>query len=165
MQEGWAFSVKCLTSLTRKLSKQNYLTTIRPIMDCGCAFWSGGNTTGLKEIQDRFCKTHGIRLLDLQKRFDFLTLILFFKIRSKKCLQYLHNWLPPMFKATTSYNLRSNIYSLPLVSKSSALSCFLPRALMLWNDLPAQVQASRSAALLKKAIKNIFIFNCLSFVA
>ena len=140
----------------RKMIQKTYLTTIRPIMKYGCAVWSGGNTTGLKEIQDRFCKTHGIRLPDLQKRFDFLTLILFFKIRNKKCPQYLHNWLPPMFKATTSYNLRSNRYPLPLVSKSSTLSCFLPRALMLWNDLPAQVQAAGSTALFKKALKKHF---------
>ena len=46
-------------------------------MEYGCAVWSGGNTTGLQEIQNRFCKTHGIRLPDLQKHFDFLTLILF----------------------------------------------------------------------------------------
>ena len=25
-------------------------------MDYGCAVWCGGNKTGLKEIQDRFCK-------------------------------------------------------------------------------------------------------------
>ena len=66
------------------------------------------------------------------------------------------NWLPPMFKATTSYNLRSKRYPLPLVSKSCTLSCFLPRALMLWNDLPAQVQAAGSAALFKKALKKQF---------
>ena len=70
---------------SKKIIKKIYLTTIRPIMEYGCAVWSGGNTTGLKEIQDRFCKTHGIPLPDLklQKRFDFLTLILFFKIRNK----------------------------------------------------------------------------------
>ena len=55
----------------KKIIKTIYLTTIRPIMEYGCAVWSGGNTTGLKEIQDRFCKTHGIWLPDLQKRFDF----------------------------------------------------------------------------------------------
>ena len=93
-------------------------------MEYGCAVWSGGKTAGLKEIQDRFCKTHGIGLPDLHKRFDFVILILFFKIRNEKCPQYLHNWLPPMFEAPTSYNLHLNRYSLPLVSKSSTLSCF-----------------------------------------
>ena len=101
----------------KKIINRIYLTTIRPIMEYGCAVWSGGNTTDIKEIQNRFCKTHGIQLLDLQKRFDFLTLMLFFKMRSKKCPQYLQNWLPPIFKATTSYNLRSNRYPPPLVSK------------------------------------------------
>ena len=125
-------------------------------MECGCAVWSKGNTTGLKEIQDNFCKTHGIRLLHLQKRLDFLPLILLFKIRSKKCPHYLHNWLSPMFKAATSYHLCSNIYPLPLVSKSSILSRFLLRALILWNVLPAQVQAAESAALFKKALKKHF---------
>ena len=68
----------------KKIIRKNYLTTIRPIMEYGCAVWRGGSTTGLKEIEDRFCKTHGIRLPDLQKRFDFLTLILFFQNSKQK---------------------------------------------------------------------------------
>ena len=45
-----------------------------------------------------------------------------FKIRSKICPQYLQTWLPPMFKATTSYNLhRTDIHCLLC---PSLLSCF-----------------------------------------
>ena len=40
-------------------------------MEYGWAFWSGGNTTGLKEVQVHFCNAHGIRIQDLQKRFNF----------------------------------------------------------------------------------------------
>ena len=53
-------------------------------MEYGCAIWRGGSTTGLKEIQDRFCKTHEIRLPELQMRFDFWTLMLFFQNSNQK---------------------------------------------------------------------------------
>ena len=135
-------------------------------MEYGCAVWSGGNTTGLKEIQDRFCKTHGIRLPDLQKCFDFLTLILFFKIRNKKCPQYLHNWLPPMFKATTSYNLRVRTDIQCLLCPSQVHCPVFYRELWCFGMIyPLRFKQPGLLHCSKKLSKNIFLFNSLSFVA
>ena len=75
--------VGILRRLKRKLQPSTilkiYTGTVRPLMEYACAIWSGGPTAKLKKLQRSFCRSHGVSLPPLQTRFDYFTLMLFYK--------------------------------------------------------------------------------------
>ena len=47
-----------------------------------------------------------------------------------------------------------HVFFVPLVKKSSSLSSFLPRSIILWNSLPSELQKSSSLSTFKSALKS-----------
>ena len=55
-----------------------------------CAVWSGVIGViilGLQKLQDRFCRENQVKLPPVQARFNYLTLLLFFKIKTSSRLR------------------------------------------------------------------------------
>ena len=93
--------VGILNSLRKKLSKRCltriYKGYIRPRLEYACAVWSGGNTSKLLKLQQKFCRQHQVQLPNLSNRFKFHTLTLFYKIRNGLAPTYLSEILPESF--------------------------------------------------------------------
>ena len=120
-------------------------------MEYGCAVWSGDNISMLQKLQDRFCRENQVKLSPVLARFNYLTLLLFFKIKNKLSPPYLQRLLPQACGTSSRYNLRGHKFSIPTVRSSRALKTFLPRSIILWNDLSPDVQALRIVASFKAA--------------
>ena len=56
-----------------------YTAVIRPRMEYACAVWSGGPTGCPQRLQDSFAKRHSLSLPPLEKRFEYHTLVLFYR--------------------------------------------------------------------------------------
>ena len=134
-------------------------------LEYGCAIWSGGPTSKLLNLQRTFFQRHHISLPPLQKRFDYFTLMLFFKIRMREAPKYLHNILPDL-TSRSGHNFRKSSYPVPTVSRTSTLTSFLPRAIVLWNGLPTDLQLLTTSNSFKSALKkyqnlpNSISFSC-----
>ena len=79
-----------------------------------------------------FCRRNGTALPSLQTRFDYHTLVMFYKIHTKQAPSYLTSLLPPL-SSRSGYTFRKLSYRFPTVSRTSTLNRFLPRAVALWN--------------------------------
>ena len=75
--------------------KRIYTGAIRPKMEYACTVWSGRPTSKLVDLQRTFCRRHNIQLPSLQKRFDYFTIALFFKVRIHQAPNSLYKLLPP----------------------------------------------------------------------
>ena len=126
----------------RPWKKIIYTAVIRSRIEYACAVWSGGQTQRLQRLHDSFSKRHGIMLPPLQKRFDYHTLVLLYRIREKLAPDHLFSLLPSLISSTSGYSLRKHSYPVPFTKKSATLNSFLPRAIILWNTLPFDVQSS-----------------------
>ena len=126
--------VGILNSLRKKLSKRCltriYKGYIRPRLEYACAVWSGGNTSKLLKLQQKFCRhwQHQVQLPNLSNRFKFHTLTLFYKIRNGLAPTYLSEILPETLALSSGRNLRRHVYPFPRINKSSTMQSFLPRA-------------------------------------
>ena len=116
------------------------------------AVWSGDNISMLQKLQDRFC--HHVTLPPVQARLNYLTLLLFYKIKNKLSPLYLQRLLPQACGMSSRYHLCGLKFPVPTVRSSRALKTFLPRSIFLWNNLPPGIQALRTVASFKAALKN-----------
>ena len=64
----------------------------------------------------------------------------------------LHNILPDP-TSRSGYNFRKSSYPVPTVSRTSTLTSFLPRAIILWNGLPADLQLLTTSNSFKSALE------------
>ena len=69
--------------LQSQVFKKIFIGSIRPKLEYACAVWSGGPITKLIRLQEAFCHRHKVHLPSLQKRFQFHSLVLLFKMRQK----------------------------------------------------------------------------------
>ena len=129
--------------------KRIYVSQVRSIMEYWCAVWSGDNISMLQKLQDFFCRENHVKLPPVQATFNYLTLLLFYKIKNKLSPMYLQRLLLPACSASSHYHLRGHNFPLPTVRSSRALKAFLPRSIILWNDLAPDIQALRAVALFK----------------
>ena len=129
-----------------------YKGVIRARMEYACAVWSGGPTRCLQRLQDSFAKRYGLTLPPLNKRFNYHTLVMFYKIHQKLAPSYLCSLVPPLTSSTSGYPFRKSSYPVPFVRKTATLQSFLPRAIILWNDLPNDVQASKTLSTFKSRL-------------
>ena len=117
--------VGILNSLRKKLSKRCltriYKGYIRPRLEYACAVWSGGNTSKLLKLQQKFCRQHQVQLPNLSNRFKFHTLTLFYKIRNGLAPTYLSEILPETLALSSGRNLRRHVYPFPRINKSSTM--------------------------------------------
>ena len=93
-----------------------FIGAIRPRLEYACPVWSGGNTSKLVKLQELFCRRHQIVLPQLQQRFDYHTLVLFFKIKSNLAPPYLTELLPQP-SSHCGYNFRKKSVSRPCCKK------------------------------------------------
>ena len=151
--------VGILNSLRKKLSKRCltriYKGYIRPRLEYACAVWSGGNTSKLLKLQQKFCRQHQVQLPNLSNRFKFHTLTLFYKIRNGLAPTYLSEILPGTLALSSGRNLRRHVYPFPRINKSSTMQSFLPRATVFWNELPASIQSSSSLHSFKAKLRDL----------
>ena len=151
--------VGILNSLRKKLSKRCltriYKGYIRPRLEYASAVWSGGNTSKLLKLQQKFCRQHQVQLPNLSNRFKFHTLTLFYKIRNGLAPTYLSEILPETLALSSGRNLRRHVYPFPRINKSSTMQSFLPRATVFWNELPASIQSSSSLLSFKAKLRDL----------
>ena len=141
--------------LQSQVFKKIFIGSIRPKLEYACAVWSGGPITKLKliRLQEAFCHRHKVHLPPLQKRFQFHSLVLLFKMRQKLSPRYLSSLLPETMSTSSMCNLRKSSYPVPVVNKKSTLRSFLPRAIILWNDLPRDIHRTTSLEKFKTQLK------------
>ena len=118
-----------------------------------CAVWSGGPTGCLQRLQDSFAKRHSLSLPPLEKRFEYHTLVLFYRVRANLAPAYLSSLVPPLTSTKSGYSFRKESYPVPLTKKSASLNSFLPRAIISWNALPAEVQSSKTLVTFKNRLR------------
>ena len=140
-------------SIPPSAMRRIYTGVIRPRMEYACAIWSGGPTSCLQRLQDSFAKRYGLTLPPLQKRFDYHTLVLFYRVHKKLAPNYLCSLLPPPTSTTSSYSFRKSIYPVPLTRKTATLESFLPRAIILWNALPNDLQSAKTLMSFKSGLR------------
>ena len=63
--------------------KKIFIGAVQPKLECACAVWSGGSTQKLQKLCTSFSRRNGTALKPLQKRFDYHTLVMFYKIHSR----------------------------------------------------------------------------------
>ena len=73
--------------------------------------------------------------------------------KNKLSPMYLQRLLPQACSTSSHYHLRGHNFPVPTVRSSCALKAFLPRSIILWNDLPPNIQALRTVASFKAALK------------
>ena len=143
--------------LRRKLHpvvlKRIYLGAVLPKLEYACPVWCGGPTQKLIKMHANFCRRNGTALPSLQTRFDYHTLVMFYKIHTKQAPSYLTSLLPPL-SSRSGYTFRKLSYRFPTVSRTSTLNSFLPRAVALWNALPTNVQQASSIYTFKKLLQS-----------
>ena len=72
--------------LPNHVLKRIYVAQVRKLWSTGERF--GAETTFLQKLQDRFCQENHVKLPPVQARFNYLTLLLFYKIKksSRLCI-------------------------------------------------------------------------------
>ena len=94
-----------------------YKTAIRSRMEYACAVWSGGSKRSLQRLQDSFAKRLGLTLPPLKNRFNYHTLVLFYKIRQNLAPKYLCTLVPDLSSITSGYSFRKFSYSVSNLGK------------------------------------------------
>ena len=144
-----------IRQLRRKLHsvvlKRIYLGAVLPKLEYACLVWCGGPTQKLIKMHANFCRRNGTALPSLQTRFDYHTLVMFYKIHTRQATSYLTSLLPPL-SSRSGYTFRKFSYRFPTVSRTSTLNSFLPQAVALWNafNIPTNVQRASSIYAFKK---------------
>ena len=142
-----------------------FIGAIRPKIEYACAVWSGGPTGKIAKLQDAYCRRHQIHLTPLKKRFEYHTLTLFFKMKHQMVPQYLSSLVPAPTSESSRYSFRKLSYPVPLISKTSTLNNFLPRAIILWNSLPVAFQDIKTLAHFKFQLKSLlFELNWIEYI-
>ena len=128
--------------LRRKLHpvvlKRIYLGAVLPKLEYACPVWCGGLTQKLIKMHANFCRRNGTALPSLQTRFDYHTLVMFYKMHTKQAPSYLTSLLPPLSLQDQDTPLEnfltvSQLYQEPqlsIVSYLEQLLCGMPYLLM-----------------------------------
>ena len=93
-------------------------------------------------------------------RFDYHSLVLLYKMRSNLAPPYLCTLLPRRASATTGYSFRKSGYPVPATRKSSTLSSFVPRSIILWNALQKEIQESNKLTKFKTRLRTHLHISC-----
>ena len=141
----WRFSPAVL--------KKIFIGAVQAKLEYACAVWSGGFTQKLQKLCTSFSRRNGTALQPLQKKFDYHTLVTFYKIHSRNAPPYLTPLLPPL-SLSSDYTFRKLSYrKFSAVKRTSTMNSFLPRAVDLWNELPMDIQQSSSTFIFKKCLR------------
>ena len=132
-----------------------YTTAIQPKLEYVSLVWSGGNTTKLTKLEESFSRTGsiGISFTKLENQFAYHPLVLFFKIKLGIAPLHLRSLLPTLSSSSSGYNFRRMSYPVPAVQRSAMLQSFIPRSIILWNDLPLSIQKLTKLSSFKKHLR------------
>ena len=143
--------------LRRKLHpvvlKRIYLGAVLPKLEYTCPVWCGGPTQKLIKMHANSCRRNGTALPSLQSRFDYHTLVMFYKVHTKQAPSYLTSLLPPL-SSRSGYTFRKLSYRFSTVSKTSTLHRFLPRAVALENMLYLLMFNKQAQSILLSSFSN-----------
>ena len=78
---------------------------------------------------------------------------LLYKMKSSLAPSYLCSLLSQLASTTTGYSFRKSGYAVPGTRKSSILSSFVPRLIVLWNALPKEIQESNTLSKFKTQLR------------
>ena len=134
--------------------KKIFIGAVHPKLELeyACAVGSGGSTQKLQKLCTSFSRQNGTASEPLQKRFDYHTLVMFYKIHSHNAPPYLTSLLSPL-SLSSGYTFRTMSYRFPAVKGTSTMDSFLPRAVVLWNELSMDIQQSSSTFIFKKRLR------------
>ena len=157
-------------TLDRKSLETIYFSFIRPSLEYASILWAGANDTDLLKL-DRLeseamrCVTgatanSSLQLLreetkweTLSQRRDIHCLQFFFKLTKGVGPGYLSALLPQAVCERTHYSLRSrHDLSIPYSRLEILKRSFIPRTLMMWNDLDLSTRQSISESVFKSKI-------------
>ena len=122
--------------LPNHVLKRIYGAQVRSVMEYGCAVWCGDNISVLQKLQDRFCRENLVKLPPVQARLNYLTLLLFYKIKNKLSSLYLQRLLPQACGASSHYHLPGHKFPIPTMRSFDALKAFLPRSIFCGMTCP-----------------------------
>ncbi len=157
--------------LSRECLERIYFSFIRPLLEYACEVWDNCgevNSMRLERVQyeaarivsgltsyaniDSLLKEMGWETL--KDRREQKKLMLFYKIVSGVCPDYLENKLPPLVSESMGYNLRNaNNYRIPLNRLTLYQNSFFPSTLKLWNELDDDFKTSNSIESFKYKLK------------
>ena len=129
--------------------------------------WCGGPTQKLIKMDANFCRRNGTALPSLQTRFDYHTLVMFYKIHTNQAPSYLTSLLPPLSIQDQDTHLEnfltvSPLYQKPQLSTVSYLEqllCGMPYLLMFNKQAQSMLLRSLSNLILKyKPSPSFFVF-------
>ena len=100
--------------------------SIRPRMEYACAVWSGGPTGCFQRLQNSFAKRHSLSLPPLEKRYEYHTLVLFYRVRANLAPTYLSSLVPPLTSTKSGYSFRKNPTLSPLPKVCNVKQLFAP---------------------------------------
>ena len=98
-------SLRLRNKLNSTALRKIFIGAILPKIEYASTLWSGGPTGKIAKLQDAYCRRHQIHLAPLQKRFEYHTLTLFFKMKHQMVRQYLI-----VFSCAHSYVRIKSIY-------------------------------------------------------
>ena len=130
-----------------------FIGAVHPKLEYACAVGSGGSTQKLQKLCTSFSRRNGTASQPLQKRFDYHTPVMFYKIHSDNApLAYLTSLLSPL-SLSSGYTFGKMSYRFPAVKGTSTMDSFLPRGVVLWNELSMDIQQSSSTFIFKKRLR------------
>ena len=94
---------------------------------CHLEWWLNSKAEKAAAAAAALCRSHDVSLPPLQTRFDYFTLMLFYKIRMRLSPQSLQNMLPNP-SSHSGYQFRKMSYPVPKVKKSSTLASFFSKS-------------------------------------
>ena len=130
-----------------------YIGSIRPILEYACPVWCGGPIAKLVKLQESFCRRHHVMLPPVKNDLTTTRSSYFTRLSQNLAPAYLTELLPSP-SHNSGHTFRKELYPVPLVKKSSSLSSFLPRSIILWNSLPSELQKSSSLSTFKSALRS-----------
>ena len=94
--------------------KRVYTAVIHPHMEYAYAVWSGGPTGCPQRLHDSFAKRPSLSLPSLEKRFEYNTLVLFYRVRANLAPTYLNSLVPLLTSTKSGYSFGKKSYTAPL---------------------------------------------------
>ena len=158
-----------------------YLSLVRPMLEYASPVWKNcrkRDARALEKVQLQAAPAawHGFPRLtdtDTLKQLNWPTLawrrrlcclLLFWKLRNHCGPPQLENMLPPVLGARTDHGLRKRLnFEVPLTRTQAHSQTFLPSTVVLWNDLPSDIQSCSSLGCFRSALCRHYSHDRFSF--
>ena len=155
----------------RKYLEFIYKSFILPVMEYGNMLWGGSYDADISKLESVHVSALRIitgaterssvsaiynetKFLSIQERCNVAKLIMFFKIKSGLCPSYLSDLIPTR-NNEVYYQLRHpRIIPKPKTRLTTFDKSFIPSTITIWNNIPQNIQESKSLSVFKRNISN-----------